>query len=60
MTILDKITSRKFIITVAVGFVVVFGKALGINLSEDQLWQLVATGLAYIGAQGTIDFKNGK
>ena len=55
--ILARLQSRKFWIVVAVGVIVVFGKALGLNLSEDQLWQLVSTAGAYLGVQGIIDYK---
>lgn len=57
--ILTKFQSRKFIVTVAVGCIVVFGRALGLNLDEKQLYDLVALALAYLGVQGAVDLKNG-
>lgn len=53
--LLEKLQSRKFWIVVAVGIVVVFGNALGLNLDEAQLWQLVSTAAAYLGVQGIRD-----
>ena len=57
--ITSRLKSRKFWVTVAVGVVVVFGDALGIDLSEAQVWQLASTAGAYLGIQGIIDYKNG-
>ena len=59
MLILQKIQSRKFIVAVVVGTIVVFGKALGLHLEEKQLYDLVALAMTYIGVTGAIDFKNG-
>lgn len=57
--IIARLKSRKFWVTVAVGVVLVFGEELGLNLSEDTLWQLVALVGGWLGIQGIIDYKNG-
>lgn len=57
--IVKRLKSRKFWAMVTVGFIVVFGEELGIDLDEQQLWQLVSVVAAWLGIQGVIDYKNG-
>ena len=60
MTILEKVQSRKFLVTLAVGFIVVFGNALDLDVTTEKLWQLITITAPYLGVQGILDFKNGK
>ncbi len=52
-----RLQSRKFWVTVATGIIVVFGDALGVDLAEAQVWQLVGVVATYLGIQGAADFK---
>lgn len=52
-----RLQSRKFWATLSVGFVIVFGEAVGIDLDEAQVWQLVGVVAAWLGVQGAVDFR---
>lgn len=54
----QRLQSRKFWVTLSVGFVIVFGETVGIDLDEDQGWQLVGVVGAWLGIQGAADFKS--
>ncbi len=54
----ERFQSRKFWVTLATGFIVVFGEAVGIDLDEAQVWQLVGVVAAWLGVQGAADFKS--
>ena len=60
MPIWEKVQSRKFLVTIAVGFIVVFGNALDLDITTEKLWQLITVAAPYLGVQGILDFKNGK
>ena len=53
----ERFQSRKFWATLATGFIIVFGEAVGIDLDEAQVWQLVGIVGAWLGVQGAADFK---
>ncbi len=58
--LLERLTSRKFLVTI-VGAVIVFaGDQLGLDLSETEVYGVVAIVLGYLGVQGTIDFNQYK
>ena len=50
--------SRKFWATLATGFIIVFGEAVGVDLDEAQVWQLVGLVATWLGVQGAADFKS--
>jgi hypothetical protein len=54
----DRFHSRKFWVTLGTGFIIVFGEAVGIDLDEAQVWQLVGLVATYLGVQGAADFKS--
>lgn len=51
----DRLKSRKFWITILAGFVVLFARELGFELTDAQLWEFVAIVAAYLGGQGLHD-----
>lgn len=56
-TLPKRFQSRKFWVTLGVSFIIVFGEAVGIELDETQVWQLVGVVGAWLGIQGAADFK---
>lgn len=46
----DKLKSRKFWLTLGAAILVLFGRQLGIELTDDQLWGTVALVASYAGA----------
>ena len=56
-TIITKVTSRKFIVTITFGILALISKEL--ELDSEQLWQIAAIVGPYLGIQGLIDLKNG-
>lgn len=57
--IVKRLKSRKFWMAVAVGVIVVFGEELGLDLTTEQVWQLVGASGLWTTIQGIIDYKNG-
>lgn len=54
-TLLKRLQSRKLWIAIGCGIVVVFGKALGLNLNEVQVNDVMYIGISYILGQGAVD-----
>lgn len=54
--ITNKLSSRKFWIILAYGFVALFAEGLGIDIDPDQLEKVGWGVMTYLGAQGAIDF----
>lgn len=59
LTLVDRLKSRKLWITFAGIVVVGFGKALGLELSEEQLWSIAIIVAGYVGGQGVADAVQG-
>lgn len=52
---MERLTSRKFLLTVAGCFIVLL-KGLGvIAIEDDNLWQLLAAVLGFVGVEGAAD-----
>lgn len=54
---LDKLKSRKFWVTLITANVLMFSDALGLNLTADQIYGLIAIVAPYLLAQGYVDGK---
>jgi len=53
----EKLKSRKWWLTFAVGVVILFARQLGLELDESQLWELIALATGYNLTQGYVDAK---
>lgn len=51
-----RLVSRKFWAGVGASVIVVFGEALGADLTEGQVWGIVTIAASYIFGQGAVDF----
>lgn len=54
-TILQRMTSRKFLISLAFVLVVFLNKMLDVGLTEDEIQQVMVVVLGYLGVEGTKD-----
>ena len=52
---MNRFTSRKFILAVASGLIVVLNKAFDFNLSETEILLIVGSLLTFVGVEGGID-----
>lgn len=51
----SRLTSRKFLLTVAVGLVIVINKAFNLGFTDAQIGDLVTAVAAYVGVEGIAD-----
>lgn len=49
-TVFDKLKSRKWWITLGAAFVILFGRELGLDLTDDQIWATATVAASYAGA----------
>jgi len=54
---MEKLKSRKFIVTVGVGLLTALNDAFALGLSPETITQIVATAAVYVAGQGYVDGK---
>lgn len=52
---MERFTSRKFILAVVAGLVVILNKAFDFNFSETEILLIVGSLLTFVGVEGGID-----